>query len=71
MSPKELKRENKKLIYEKPVLIGLGDTLNLGAGKCGSGSYDGGNCQPGHSAGSHCLDGFSPVGNCNVGPWKA
>jgi len=30
VSPKEVKREIKKLIYEKPVLIGLGDTLKLG-----------------------------------------
>ena len=41
MSPKEVKKEIKKLVYEKPVLIGLGDTLNLGLGaNCSNGSHD-------------------------------
>ena len=71
MSPKEVKRENKKLVYEKPVLIGLGDTLNLGTGRRTNGSYDAGNCTPGHSAASNCGVGYSPVKNCITGTWKA
>jgi len=71
VSPKEVKRENNKLVYEKPVLIGLGDTLPLGAGGCTSGSYDSGQCRSGHSAASHCNIGYSPGGNCVAGTWKA
>lgn len=71
MSPREVKKETKKIIYEKPVLIGLGDTLTLGAGACGSGSYDSKNCAVGHSAASNCLPGYAPLANCNTGTWKA
>jgi hypothetical protein len=71
VSPKEVKKEIKKLIYEKPVLIGLGDTLNLGAGAvCGEGSYYGGRCTAGHSATGNCQDGYAPLGNCGNGVWK-
>jgi hypothetical protein len=51
VSPKEVKKEIKKLVYEKPVLIGLGDTLTLGAGDCLSGSTNvTGDCNDGSTA---------------------
>jgi hypothetical protein len=71
VSPKEVKKENKKLVYKKPVLIGLGDTLDLGAGACTSGSYFGGKCAVGHSATGNCQNGFSALGSiCGTGTWK-
>ena len=72
MSPKEVKKEIKKLVYEKPVLIGLGDTLNLGAGAClPFGSYDSGNCATGNSANKNCGPGSSPKLLCSTGTLKA
>jgi SynChlorMet cassette protein ScmA len=69
--PRQLKRENRKLIYEKPILIVLGDTLNLGTGKCNAGSYDAGNCNTqGHSAASNCNTGYSPGVLCKTGVWR-
>ena len=70
MSPREVKREIKKLVYEKPVLVGLGDTLTLGAGLCTPGSYESGACSPGNSAGGNCLSGSSPKRNCYTGTYK-
>jgi hypothetical protein len=59
VSPKEVKKEKKKLVYEKPVLIGLGDTLNLGAGACNGGSTNtSGDCTNGTTAN---------VGKCKKG----
>jgi hypothetical protein len=71
VSPKEVKKENKKLVYEKPVLIGLGDTLNLAAGACASGSYDLNNCGMGNSANKNCGPGSSPKLLCSTGTLKA
>ena len=72
MSPKEVKRENKKLAYEKPVLIGLGDTLNLGMGgpKCQNGSHATNTCITGSYATSNCTIGFTPTGTCVTGGGK-
>lgn len=74
MSPKEVKRENKKLIYEKPVLIGLGDTLNLGMGaNCTNGSYaspPGGTCNTGHSAKYCGAFGYAATNSCSTGTWR-
>jgi hypothetical protein len=66
VSPKEVKRENKKLVYEKPVLIGLGDTLDLGLGACAQGSLVTGDCTPGYTPSSKCTTGFSPS-KCSPG----
>jgi len=72
VSPREVKREIKKLIYEKPILIVLGDTLTLGTGKCQSGSYDAGTCSSvGHSAATCQPTGYGAITKCQSGTWKA
>jgi hypothetical protein len=72
VSPKEVKKEIKKLVYEKPVLIGLGDTLNLGLGAgCRSGSYDAGTCNVGHSATACQPTGMAAINSCKTGTWGA
>jgi hypothetical protein len=72
VSPKEVKKEIKKLVYEKPVLIGLGDTLNLGMGAkpCNDGSHLAGSCTTGSYAGQDCVPGYTPTGVCNPGGGK-
>jgi len=64
---------SKKMVYERPVIIPLGDLVK-GSGNCTNGSNptgQGGNCKAGSNAAvNNCINGGTPNQNCNQGGTK-
>ena len=52
--------------YEKPQIVNL-NFIDVGYGKCKSGSSEGGKCETGGFAQSGCTGGSSVAGTCKKG----
>ncbi len=61
MENKKDEKKEKKIPYEPPKAVRLGDTKE-GHGDCGPGSSDSGNCVAGVGAAAACVAGLATVG---------